>query len=85
MYSVIVKINNIHTIGTRNKDKLGTPCFRLQKVNKSFMFLSLRVYNKLPQCILSLPLPQFKVLKTIQTSKAYYTVQEYLEDKHVWN
>ena len=50
-------------------------------------FMSIRVYNKLPQCILSLPLPQFKVAvkKKILTSKAYYAVQEYLEDKHVWN
>ena len=54
------KNRDIHTIGTRNKDKLVTPRFR-QKVNKSFMGLSIRVYNKLPQCILSLPLPQFKV------------------------
>ena len=80
------KNSDIHTIGTRNKDKLVTPSFRLQKVKKSFMGLSIRVYNKLPQCILSLPLPQFKVtLKKILTSKAYYTVQEYLDDKHVWN
>ena len=36
------------------------------------MGLSIRVYNKLP-------------LKKKLTSKAYYTVQEYLGDKYVWN
>ena len=62
------------------------PSFRLQKVNKSFMNLSIRVYNKITQCIQSLPLPQFKASVTkIRTSKAYYTVQKYLKDKHVWN
>ena len=45
----------------RNKDKLVMPRFRLQKGKKSFMGLSIRVYNKLSQCILSLPLPKFKV------------------------
>ena len=52
-----------HTIGTRNKDKLVTPSFSHQKVNKSFMGLSIRVYDKISQCILSLPLPQFKASK----------------------
>ena len=54
-----IKNSDKHTIGTRNKDKLVTPSFRLQKVNKSFMNLSIHVYNKIRQCIQSLPLPQF--------------------------
>ena len=55
------KHSDTHTIETRNKDKIVTPSFRLQKVNKSFMGLSIRVYNKIPQCILDLPLPKFEI------------------------
>ena len=66
----------------RNKDKLVTPSFSLQKFNKSFMGVSIRVYNKISQCILNLSLQQFKAILTLI---AYFNVQEYLQDKYVWN
>ena len=47
-------------INTRNKNKLVTPSFRLHKVNMSFLGLGIRIYNKIPQNILQLPLSKFK-------------------------
>ena len=57
----------------RNKDKLVTPSYRLQKVNK--------FYNGIPRYVLNLPLQKFKVIvKTMLIRKAY-TVQEYSKGK----
>ncbi|MBF2449424.1 hypothetical protein IA800_13795, partial [Listeria seeligeri] len=54
-------------INTRNKNKLVAPSFRLHKVNMSFLGLGIRIYNKIPQKILQLPLSKFKtyVKKTL--------------------
>ena len=54
----------------RNKDNLVTPSFCLQKVSKSFMGLSIRVYNKILQCILSLLLlSDYNNLKCLKVSE----------------
>ena len=50
------------------------------------MGLSIPLYNSISQCLLNLPLQEFKVtVKTTLIRKAYYTVQEYLMGKNVFN
>ncbi|MBF2463455.1 reverse transcriptase family protein [Listeria welshimeri] len=72
-------------INTRNKNKLVTPSFRLHKVNMSFLGLGIRIYNKIPQKILQLPLSKFKTyVKKTLINKAYYTVKDYMNDVNAW-
>ena len=59
---------------------------KISLLHQVFASKNIHEYNKILQCILNLPLQQFKIsVKTILTSKVYYIVQEYLQDKHVWN
>ena len=50
------------------------------------MGLGIRFYNKLPQSFLELPFDKFKVqVKSILSKKAYYTVNDYINDKSSWS
>lgn len=79
------KHSDIHGRNTRNKNKLAVPYFRLHKINGSFVGLGIRMYNKVPQSILDLPLHKLKnKIKNVLISKSYYSVNDYLNDKDVW-
>lgn len=74
-----------HKFNTRNKHKITCDVFRLVKVNKSFMGNAILFYNKIPDEILGLSFRKFKVyVKKILFSKAYYSVNDYLNDKKAW-
>lgn len=61
------------------------PKFRLTKTNKSFLGNCVRFYNKLPKCILDLTDKKFKnVVKNILIKKAYYKIQDYINDSDAW-
>lgn len=83
--SLYVKKSDIHSINTRNKDKLVTSAYRLQKVQGSFLGLSARIYNKIPAEILNLPLQKFKErIKTVLVQKAFYNTNDYFNDDNAW-
>lgn len=79
------KNSNIHNINTRFKDKLAVPKYRLEKVNRSFMGIGIKIYNKIPKDMLELPLNKFKTsVKSYLLSKAYYSLNDYLNDECAW-
>ena len=66
-------------------NKLCVPYFRLHKVHSSFVGLSIRFYNKIPQGILELSYTSFQAkIKHGLIQKAYYTLNDYLNDKNPW-
>ena len=80
------KNSDIHSVNTRNKHKLVGPYHRLHKVHNSFAGLGIRFFNKLPEGIANLPLLKFKsVVKGRLTSKGYYSVNDYINDKNAWD
>ena len=79
------KNSEVHDVNTRNKHKLKMPCYRLHKVHGSFLGLSIRFYNKIPQIILDMPFSKFKEhVKTVLMKKGYYTIDDYMKDKKAW-
>lgn len=79
------KKGDVHSINTRNKNKLCIPKFRLEKVNRSFMGNTVRYYNKLPDNATKLPIRRFKAyIKKNLIKKAYYTVNDYINDRTAW-
>ena len=79
------KNSEIHNVNTRNKHKLTMPHYRLEKVHGSFLGLSIRFYNKIPQIILDMPYSKFKEhVKTVLMKKGYYTIDDYMKDKKAW-
>lgn len=81
-----VKNSQVHNYNTRNKNKLITGAFRLQKTSNSFLGLGIRLYNKIPANITALPFPKFKEFTKYMLSKrAYYNVSDYLADKNAWS
>jgi hypothetical protein len=76
---------DIHKLNTRNKFKLVAVSTRLSKVQKSFVGLCTRYYNKLPDHVLDMSENKFKsfVRQTLQ-NRAYYRLDEYLPDKDIW-
>lgn len=77
---------DIHNINTRNKHKLAVPATRLHKIKKSFMGNCVRFYNKLPSSISDLSIGKFKnIVKRKLISKAYYSTQDYMNDKASWD
>jgi Reverse transcriptase (RNA-dependent DNA polymerase) len=79
------KHSEIHSINTRNKNKIVFPTFRLQKVCNSFLGQGVLCYNKIPSSILELPYHKFRThIKTRLMSKGYYSIKDYLNDKNVW-
>ena len=79
------KNSDFHNLNTRNKHKLAIQKLRLHKVGNSFVGLSIKCFNKIPQHIIDLPLHKFKVVtKTCLMSKGYYRVDDFLNDKSPW-
>ena len=84
--TLFMKNSDIHNINTRNKNKIVQPKFRLSKVRNSFMGNCIRFYNKIPDDILNMSDCQFKTkIKKKLCSKAYYKIDDYLEDNDIWS
>lgn len=83
--NIFSKKSDVHTVNTRNKDKLSVPVLRLQKSSKSFIGNSVKFYNKIPNSITCLNYHKFKKhIKNILIQKAYYKIEDYVQDKSVW-
>lgn len=79
------RLGGHHTIETRNKHKLAFPKVRLGKVSTSFVGHGIRFYNKLPKEVLAFPENKFKLyIKQGLLKKAYYKINDYLEDEVAW-
>ncbi|KAG7299149.1 hypothetical protein JYU34_017682 [Plutella xylostella] len=80
------KVGATHGIETRNKNKLLFPTLRLSKTNTSFMGNCIRFYNKLSNEAINLTEQKFKnYVKATLCSKAYYSINDYLNDKNAWS
>lgn len=80
------KLNSdIHNYNTRSKNKLAVTACRLRKVSTSFVGNCIRFYNKIPIDVVDLPFNKFKLqVKSHLMSKAYYTLNEFLDDKNAF-
>lgn len=76
--SEVVKFN------TRYRDKLVLPLRKKATSNKGCYSMAIKVFNKLPTDMKSLPLNKFKnKLFMWLVNKAYYTVREFFNDKQL--
>jgi hypothetical protein len=72
--------SDYHDYDTRKKDLIRPPEHRLAKVSKSFICISVRLYNILPPNLKSLNTPSFKrEVKKYLVGNAYYSVDEMLK------
>lgn len=80
------KLNSdIHDYNTRSKNKIAVKASRLRKISTSFVGNCIRFYNKIPAEIVNLPFSKFKShVKSNLLSKAYYTVNDFLNDKNAF-
>ena len=79
------KNSDCHSLNTRNKHKLAIQKLRLHKVGNSFVGLSIKCFNKIPQHIIGLPMHKFKiVIKKCLMGKGYYRVDDFLNEKDPW-
>lgn len=74
-------LNGNHSYDTRSTNVLEVPRHNLQVFERSPKFLSIKLYNKLPNSYKVLNLQNFKnKIKQLLLDKAYYSVAEYLGD-----
>lgn len=74
-----------HNLNLRNKNKLEIIHTRLSKISKSFVGQCIRFYNKIPENICELTEKKFKNhVKKCISSKGYYKIHDYLNDKEIW-
>lgn len=72
--------NEGHDHLTRGRNNLVTPHVRLAKTLKSHVYQQLKLYNKLPLAVRTMPVNSFK--KTVSEwikNQAFYTVDEYMD------
>lgn len=67
------KQNTLHLYDTRNRNDLIIPQHRLTLTHKSFINLSVKLFNKLPKQMKDLPTAKFK----IETKKMLLTISAY--------
>ena len=76
---------DVHNINTRNQNNLVLPSCRLEKVKSSFVGRGVRFFNKIPADARDLPPIKFKnFVKNALIKKAYYSVDDYLNDKNAF-
>ena len=73
-----------HQFSTRQKKNAKLPCIRLTKTKNSFTFLGIKIFNKIPNHLKNIPLPNFKnVIKKFLTNHSFYGIDEYLNFKDI--
>jgi hypothetical protein len=78
--------NTIHHINTRQYGELHVLSVRLSAIQRGMLYSSIMIYNNLPQNIqkMSDNVKIFKHgLKNLLVRNAFYSVDEYISDKHV--
>lgn len=76
---------NIHDHDTRQKENLHTLKYRSKLTQNNSNYINSKLYNKLPDHIKNIQkIESFKyTLKSLLLKKAYYTVDEYLNDNNL--
>jgi hypothetical protein len=78
--------NTIHHINTRQYGELHVSSVRLSAIQRGVLYSSITIYNNLPQNMqkISDNMKIFKhALKNFLVRNAFYSVDEYISDKHV--
>ena len=73
----------VHNFNTRNKLKLHKPISNLTLYQKTVYYMSIRIFNKLPDCIARLVENERSFISTLRqylVSKSFYSLQEYFDD-----
>nr|CAH7719943.1 unnamed protein product [Callosobruchus chinensis] len=74
-------LSHSHEYNTRNGLTLEVPAHRLSKTESSPNYMSIKLYNKLPEKIKQMDLRNYKNnIKELLLNKAYYSTKEYLSD-----
>nr|CAH7764471.1 unnamed protein product [Callosobruchus chinensis] len=72
-------LSHSHEYNTRNGLTLEVPAHRLSKTESSPNYMSIKLYNKLPEKIKQMDLRNYKNnIKELLLNKAYYSTKEYL-------
>lgn len=70
-----------HYYNTRNKNVFNYPVHKLKILERSPLYMGIRLYNKLPEHWKSFGKTKFlKVVKNCLLIKTYYSIQEFIED-----
>lgn len=73
-----------HTYATRNKDHLKLTKLQYAYLQKNVPYSALQIFNKFPSEFKKLPLTRVRhLMKFFLVSKAYYSVQEFIDDADV--
>jgi len=73
----------VQIIKTRNKLKLHKPVSNLTLYQKAVHYMSIRIFNKLPDCIARLVENKRSFISTLLqylVSKSFYSLEEFLDD-----
>lgn len=71
--------NDNHNYSTRRGQELLVPYHRLRRTQDSSDWMAIKLYNKLPKEVISLPIEPFRRrVKSILTEGAFYSVEEFL-------
>ena len=73
----------VHNINTRNRLKLHKPISNLTLYQKGVYYMSIRIFNKLPDCIARLVENKWCFISTLRqylVSKSFYSLEEFLDD-----
>jgi len=73
----------VHNINTRNKLKLHKPISNLTLYQKGVYYMSIRIFNKLPDCIARLVENNGSFILTLRqylVSKSFYSLEEFFDD-----
>jgi len=75
--------NEVHNINMRNKLKLLKTISNLTLYKKGVYYMSIRIFNKLPDCIARLAENKRSFLSTLRqylVIKSFYTLEEFFDD-----
>jgi hypothetical protein len=74
---------NVHNINTRNKLKLHKPIHNLMLYQKGVYYMSIRIFNKLPEYTANLAGNKKIFISTLSqylVRKSFYSIEEFLND-----
>lgn len=76
-----------HNHHTRGKRRIKLPHVRLTKSQKQLPYIGVKIYNTLPESVVDAPSHRsfLRKLKMLLLNKAYYSVEEYLTDKSIYD
>jgi peroxiredoxin len=78
--------NSVHSLNTRQQDKLHVPSVRFSSIQKGVCYLSVKIFNQLPQSISKFH-SSVHIFKTrtrnFLATNAFYSIEEFISTIHV--